>query len=97
MDWYQGVKYALSEEEPTTDRLQGSDLPVARLPFLTPREEEVATLVAQGLTNRQIAARLVISEATAETHLARIFKKLDLHSRTQLTIWLKDRGFSSSR
>ena len=57
----------------------------------------MANLVAKGFTNRQIAARLVISEATAETHLARIYKKLDLHSRTQLTVWLKDRGFCSSR
>jgi DNA-binding NarL/FixJ family response regulator len=63
---------------------------------LTPREEEVAVLVAQGLTNRQIASRLVISEATVETHLARIFRKLGLQSRTQLSVWVNDRGLSTS-
>jgi DNA-binding NarL/FixJ family response regulator len=68
----------------------------ARPPSLTHREKEVATLVAQGLTNRKIAARLVISEFTAETHLARIFKKLGLCSRTQLAVWVNGRGRSSN-
>jgi DNA-binding NarL/FixJ family response regulator len=54
----------------------------------------VAALVAQGLANRQVAARLVISESTVETHLARIFKKLGLRSRTQLTVWANDRVLS---
>ena len=52
--------------------------------------------MAKGLTNRQIAAWLVISEATVETHLARIFKKLGLQSRTQLSVWVNERGLSPS-
>jgi non-specific serine/threonine protein kinase len=55
---------------------------------LTPREHEVAGLVAIGLSNRQIAERLVIAERTAETHIERIFSKLDIHSRSQLTRWI---------
>ena len=55
---------------------------------LTRREREVASLVSQGLSNRAIAEVLVISERTAETHLERIFTKLDLHSRVQLAAWL---------
>ena len=94
----EAVEYALSEEGSTTPTPQAPDQPVAYAhpPSLTRREREVAVLVARGLTNRQIAARLVISESTAETHLARIFKKVGLHSRTQLTVWVNSRGLSSS-
>jgi DNA-binding NarL/FixJ family response regulator len=49
---------------------------------LTPREQEIAELVAQGATNRQIAEHLVISEKTVESHLSRIFAKLGVNSRT---------------
>jgi DNA-binding CsgD family transcriptional regulator len=54
---------------------------------LTPREREVAALVSAGLTNRQIADRLVIAERTAEGHVERIREKLDLHSRTEIARW----------
>lgn len=51
---------------------------------LTPREREVAALVAEGLTNRQIADRLCVSEGTARTHVERILGKLGVHSRVQV-------------
>lgn len=54
------------------------------LDALTPREREVATLVAEGLSNRQIADRLVLTEKTAANHVARAFDKLGIHSRGQL-------------
>jgi DNA-binding NarL/FixJ family response regulator len=47
----------------------------------------VAALVARGLTNRQIAARLVITERTAGTHLERIMNKLGAHSRAEVAVW----------
>ena len=51
---------------------------------LTDREREVADLVATGITNREIAARLVLSEKTVERHLSRIFAKLGISSRAAL-------------
>jgi DNA-binding NarL/FixJ family response regulator len=51
---------------------------------LSRREAEVAQLVAQGLTNREIGARLFLSEKTVETHLTRVFQKLGLRSRVQV-------------
>jgi DNA-binding CsgD family transcriptional regulator len=54
---------------------------------LTRREGEIAGLVARGLTNRQIAAALHISERTAENHVQHILVKLGLHTRTQIAAW----------
>jgi DNA-binding CsgD family transcriptional regulator/sugar lactone lactonase YvrE len=56
---------------------------------LSPREREVADLVAEGLTNREIAERLVISERTAEGHVEQIRNKLGFHSRTQIAGWVE--------
>jgi len=53
---------------------------------LTAREREVAALVAEGLTNRQIAARLTLSERTAQNHVQHILTKLDLANRSQLAV-----------
>jgi DNA-binding CsgD family transcriptional regulator len=53
----------------------------AEAALLTPREIEVLRLLADGLTNRQIAERLFISEKTVGTHVAHVFEKLDVHSR----------------
>ena len=59
---------------------------------LTAREREITVLVARGLSNRDIAARLVISKRTVDAHVNHIFAKLGLSSRVQLTIWLRDRA-----
>ena len=55
---------------------------------LTPREREVAVLVGEGLTNRQIAARLYLSERTAQNHVQHILTKLDLPNRGQIAVWV---------
>ena len=90
------VEYALSAQDavpppsPTPSTPKGR---VARWPStsLTRREREVANLVAQGLTNRQIASELVLSEHTVHRHVAGILKKLDLHSREQVASRLAER------
>jgi DNA-binding NarL/FixJ family response regulator len=59
---------------------------------LTRREREVATLVTEGLTNRQIAERLVISERTVESHVERVMEKLSRHSRAEIAAWMSGAG-----
>jgi len=56
------------------------------LPELTPRERDVLRLLAEGLTNRQIAERLVVSEHTIHRHVTNILRKLDLPSRTAAAV-----------
>lgn len=60
---------------------------------LTPREHTVATLVSQGLSNRQIAARLYLSERTVESHVSAVLAKLDLRSRSGVAARLAAAGF----
>jgi DNA-binding NarL/FixJ family response regulator len=54
---------------------------------LSRREQQVAQLVARGLTNRQIAEELFVSERTAENHVQHILAKLGLSNRTQIATW----------
>ena len=65
--------------------LPGCDGPCR--PSLTPRQTEVAALVADGLTNRQLAVRLGITERSAESHVERIRLRLGFRSRSQVAAW----------
>jgi DNA-binding NarL/FixJ family response regulator len=65
-------------------------------PELSAREREVLELVAEGLTNREIAERLLISPVTARNHVSRILTKLTLENRTQAATWLSQRGSRST-
>jgi len=84
------ANYTLSEEvsdsatAPVPEELSAG----GQQSLLTPREREVAVLVGQGLSNRQIATQLVLSEHTVATHIHKSLKKLRLDSRVQIAAWI---------
>ena len=64
---------------------------------LSPREREVAVLIAHGKSNREIADVLVLSERTIESHVSSILFKLDYTSRTQIATWVIEKGLTREK
>jgi non-specific serine/threonine protein kinase len=99
------VEYALAMEGPTEAPLpaaRAGQLPARSTPApsgpahaagpLSPRQREVAALVARGLSNREIAAALVVAPTTAARHVEHILARLGLRNRAQLTAWAVEHG-----
>ena len=89
----EAVEYALSGEKPAllTSHSVSHQPPTGPRPVtLTRREQEVAVVVARGLTNRQLGAELSISEHTVANHVGNTMRKRNLSSRSQLTTWVTE-------
>ena len=92
------LRHALGDGPPTAQR--HARIPVRRTVVLsgergtelTAREWEVAELVADGMSNKEIAAALVTSRRTAESHVENILRKLGFTTRTQVAVWVAQRG-----
>ena len=83
----EGAAFAVEGKQPS----KPPPVPLTERPLeLTRRELEIARLVADDLTNKQIAARLFLSQRTVETHITNILNKLGLDSRIQLSHWMSD-------
>lgn len=78
------------------DMMQQGAEPSGEDDGLTPREQEVLTLIAEGLTSREIAQQLVISPKTVDRHRENIMSKLNLHTRAELVRYAVSRGLLSS-
>jgi non-specific serine/threonine protein kinase len=86
----------LAEELARQARRQGHSEAGEELAKLTRRQQEVAGCIAEGLSNDQIAARLVLSPGTVANHVESILRRLNCASRTQVAVWAVERGLYRS-
>ncbi len=85
----EAIEYALVGSDDTPQASDARDH--AALDSLTRREQEVATYIGRGLSNRRISSELGITEPTVQTHVSRTLRKLGFHSRTHIAAWILQR------
>jgi predicted ATPase/DNA-binding CsgD family transcriptional regulator len=95
LEFDEAVEYALGAEPSAAVRPPSPAVDPAAAAGLTKREWEIAELVARGMSNREIAATLVISQRTAEGHVEHIFTKLNFNSRSQVAFWMAEQQAGS--
>ncbi|MGB6455878.1 MAG: helix-turn-helix transcriptional regulator, partial [Streptosporangiaceae bacterium] len=93
---HEAASYALRSAVPAIHLATGATAPAAdggaAASGLTAREQEIALLIARGLSNRGIGEELFISPATAARHVANIMAKLGLNTRAQIAAWVASKG-----
>jgi DNA-binding CsgD family transcriptional regulator len=86
----------LVEQREADAERRGGRRAADELAKLTRRQQEVAACIAEGLTNEQIAQRLVLTPGTVANHVEAILRRLDVRSRTQIGVWAVERGLYRS-
>jgi DNA-binding CsgD family transcriptional regulator len=84
-----------SVDQPSKQSVNGNNGPSRSAQGLTARELEVVALVAQGMTNTQIAEQLVLVRGTVSNHIASILRKLNIERRVQIAMWAVNHGLYS--
>jgi DNA-binding NarL/FixJ family response regulator len=90
-----GLRLIVRPTDPTATRAVANGTPPAALAPLSRREAEVAALIARGLTNKQIAAELIVAETTVDRHVSHILGKLGFATRAQVAVWVAERQASA--
>jgi non-specific serine/threonine protein kinase len=92
----QALAFARRPHEVVAATKRTEPRPAQTVGQLTPRQREVAALIAQGRSNRQIGEALVITERTVAAHIEHILNKLEFVSRTQIGVWAAENGLTRS-
>lgn len=77
-------------------RINTGRLPDASFTDLTRRERDVLALICEGLADKEIAARLNLALNTVRNHVATVYSKLDVHSRSEAIVWARERRLFST-
>ncbi|MEZ1314869.1 helix-turn-helix transcriptional regulator [Pseudomonas fluorescens] len=86
----------LIEKLANVKRVNSPKLPAVSFTDLTARERDVLGLICEGLADKEIAARLKLAPNTVRNHVATVYSKLDVHSRSEAIVWARERGLFSS-